>query len=226
MIFSSLRVFLLALLPFLLCLFIYIALISFAFAFADNLADTVIQPGAWWRSALRVLIIVAIDLTALVATAFTYTWACLVIAAPLYEFLSASVEKCLRGTVEEEPFSLRNMVVDIWRALIGTGIILCIELGVLVVGLLLAPFATIPAVLISAVLLSLEYLDYPMGRRRMKLGEKFAYARTYVWELLGLGLPLLVAMAIPFVGAAFLPLGVVGGTILFVEIRRRRMVAD
>jgi uncharacterized protein involved in cysteine biosynthesis len=169
---------------------------------------------------MRAALTIAIPLTALIVGAFTYTLTCLVVAAPLYEWLSAAVEKRLTGGVQEEPFSLKNMLVDIWRALTATVKALLIEIGVLIFGFLLMPVTSVLAALASAVLLCLEYCDYPMGRRRMVFRDRLRFARRHFWEMLGLGLPMLFVMAIPFVGALFLPIGVVAGTILFVEIDR------
>jgi CysZ protein len=217
---GSRRILLLSLVPFLICLAIYVGFLVAALSFAPDLADRVIAPGAWWRSALRLMFITGLIAVSLVILVFTYASACFVIAAPFYEFLSAAVERKVTGGIREEPFSVRSMLVDVWRALVGAVVILAIEVGVLAFGLLLGPVTAAAAVLVSAVLLSLEYLDYPMGRRRMPLKEKFRFARRHAWEFLGLGLPMLVGLAVPFVGVVFLPVGVVGGTLLFVDLTR------
>lgn len=221
MILGSRRVFLLSLLPFLLCLLLYVAFFAGVVALSDNVAGLIIEPGAWWRSVIRWALMIAIPVGFLIVSVFTYTLVCFVVAAPLYEWLSAAVERRLTGRVEEEPFGLKNMLVDVWRALADTVRILLIGLVVLVLGFLMVPVTTVLAVLASAVLLGLECCDYPMGRRRMPFGDRLHFARRHFWELLGLGLPLLLALTIPFVGAVFLPVGVVGGTILFTDIRAR-----
>ncbi len=219
MVLRSPRILLLAGLPFALCMVLYVAFFGVTLAFVDEVVDVVIQPGAWWRNALRWAMVVTVPLAVFVLSVFTYTFACLVIAAPLYEFLSATVERRLTGLVAEEPFTLKAMLQDIWRALADTARILLIEVGVLMLGLIFVPVTTVLAAMASAVLLALEYCDYPMGRRRMPFSERLGFARRHIWEMFGLGMPLLFALGIPFVGVAFLPLGVIGGTILFVELR-------
>jgi len=221
MILGSRRVFLLSLLPFLLSLLLYIGLFAGVVVLSDDVVGLIIEPGAWWRSVIRWALMIALPVGFLIVSAFTYTLVCFVVAAPLYEWLSSAVERRLIGRVEEEPFSVKNMLVDVWRALADTVRILLIEIGVLVLGLLVVPVTTVLAALVSAVLLGLEYCDYPMGRRRIPFGERLRFARRHVWELLGLGLPLLLALTIPFVGVLFLPVGVVAGTILFSDIRVR-----
>lgn len=219
LIFSSGKVFLLALVPFVLCLVIYLGVFMAVLFLADNVADLIVEPGAWWRTVVRTALIVALPVAFLVLAVFTYTLACFVVAGPLYDWLSAAVEKKLTGSVEEEPFSVKNMLVDLVRSVAYAVVILLAALCVLLFGLLFVPVTTVLALMGSAVLLALEYLDYPMGRRRMTLGERARFARRYGWELLGLGLPLLLGLVIPFVGAAFLPIGVVAGTLLFMELQ-------
>ena len=85
---------------------------------------------------------------------------------------------------------------------------------------MVGPVLVVPA---SAVLLALQCMDYPMDRRRLGLRGKLAFARGHMWELLGMGLPILPVLAIPFVGALGLPFAVVGATILFVELQEDRL---
>jgi len=140
------------------------------------------------------------------------------VAGPLYDWLSAGAERELTGRVTEEPFSVGALVSDIVRGLVYALLLLFIELWVLLFGLVLVPFTTLLAFAASAVLLSLEYMEYPMERRRMGLRARFAFAGRHFWEVLGLGLPVLFGLLIPFAGALSLPVGVVGGTLLFLRI--------
>jgi CysZ protein len=221
LILRSRRMLLLGLLPFVLCLLIYVGFFVAVLLLTDDVVGLIVEPGAWWRTVLRVALLVALPVAFLVFSVFTYTAFCFVVAGPLYEWLSAGAERAVTGSVEEEPFSVRGMLVDLGRALMLAVAVLSIELFVLVLSILLVPVTTVLGVMASAVLLAVEYLDYPMGRRRMGLRQRVRFARRHVWELLGLGLPLLFCLMVPFVGALFLPVGVVGGTLLFVELQGR-----
>lgn len=221
MIFGSGRIFLLSALPFLICLALYVVLLAAVVLLDRHLVGLVIGPGAWWRGLIRWALMVTIPLAILVVSVFTYTAVCFVVAAPLYEWLSSAVERRLTGAVEEVPSSLKIVLIDIWRSLVDAVRILLITLAVLVLGLIAPPVTTVLAVLVSGVLLGLECCDYPMGRRRMLFGQKLRFARRHAWEMMGIGLPLLFALTIPFVGAVFLPIGVVGGTIFFSDLRAR-----
>ena len=212
------RMMLLSLLPFAVCLAIYVGFFIGVLNMSDNAADAIIQPGTPLRNALHTALVITFPILFLIVAVFTYTVACFAVAAPLYEWLSAAAERHLTGQVTEEPFSVLGMLGDVARG-VGHGlVVLLLELFVLIFGLLAVPVTTALAVLASAVLLSVEFLDYPMERRRMSLRRKAAFVRQYGWELAGLGLPLLGALAVPVIGAACLPVGVVGGTLLFLEL--------
>ncbi|KPK62320.1 MAG: hypothetical protein AMK73_06335 [Planctomycetes bacterium SM23_32] len=214
----SRRLLLLALLPFVLCLVIYAGFFTAVLLLTDNVVGLVIEPGAWWRTVIRAALFVALPATFLVFSALTYTAFCFVVAGPLYEWLSIAAEKAVSGSVREEPSGLKNIVVDFLRALVLAVAVLAIELVVLVCGLVMAPVTTVPAFMASAVLLALEYLDYPMERRRLSLKEKVRFVRQHAWEMMGLGLPMLLCLMIPFLGALSLPVGVVAGTLLFLDL--------
>lgn len=218
MIATSGRLLLLSALPFALCMLIYVAFFGSAIVFADELAGLAVQPGPWWRDIVHWTLLIMIPVAALVLSVFTFALACFVVAAPLYDLLSAAAEKRLTGTVREEPVSLKAVLEDLWRALTDSVRILLIELGVLLLGLVFVPVTAALATMASGVLLALECCDYPMGRRRLRFGRKLQFARRHVWEMLGLGLPLLFLLGIPFVGVAFLPVAVVAATVLYVEL--------
>ena len=215
------RILFLSLTPFLLCLLIYVAFLVTVVFLADNVADLIIEPGQWWRTVIRTALIIAVILAFIVLAVFTYTLVCFAVAGPFYDLLSGAVEKKLAGRVEEEPFSIRNTIVDVGRSVFHAVVMLAMELCVLILGLLLVPVTTVLALMASSVLLALAYLHYPMGRRRWTLRQKLRFGRRHAWELLGLGLPLLVGLMVPLVGAVFLPVGVVGGTVLFLQLAER-----
>ncbi len=219
MILGSRRIFLLSAMPFFICLALYVVLIGAAVLLDRHLVGLIIAPGAWWRAVIRWALMLTIPLVVFVISIFTYTAVCFAAAGVLYDWLAGAVEHRLTGAVEEVPSSLKLVLLDNWRALVNSLRILGITLAAWVVGLIAPPFTTAAAALVSGVLLGLECCDYSMARRRMLFGDKLRYARRHVWEMLGLGLPLLPALAIPFIGAAFLPLGVVAGTILYLDLR-------
>lgn len=217
LIFSDRRILLLSVAPFLLTLLIYCVSLVVLIAFADDIAGLVMDPGAWWRNVIRWFLMIALVFATLTLFVFTYAFFSFMIAAPFLELISCAVERETTGEVKEEPFSIRILMADTWRAITSSARILVIEIVVLVFGLLLGPVTTVVAFMLSGILMALESLDPPMGRRRMVFKERVRYAARHFWLLLGFGLTVLVGLLVPFAGIIFLPMGVAGGTVLFCD---------
>ncbi len=221
LILSSKGVFTLTILPFLLTLVIYIGALTALIMLSDNVANLVIDPGTWWRTVIRWIIMISLPLILAAILVFTYAFVSLIVAAPFYEFMSAAVERKVTGEVEEEAFSFKNLAVDTSRAVTYSVIILIIEMIVLVFALVLVPVSTVICIMLSGVLMALETLDPVMGRRRMKFRERIRFVGRNFWPVLGFGLMLFVGLLIPLLGVVFLPMGVAGGTALFCDIESK-----
>jgi CysZ protein len=218
MLLRSKRLLALAALPFLLCLLVYVAAVTGFLFVVDDITTWLIEPGAWWRTVVRWALMTGMTVGLLAISVLTYSAVSLVVAGPLYELLSSASEKQLTGGLEEEEFSLRTAAGDVAHAALFGIFLLVGGLLAFLFGLVIPPVTTILATGASAWLLALEHMDYAMGRRRMRLRQKLGWARRHSWEMLGLGLPVLLGMMIPFLGPFLLPFGVVGGTILFLEV--------
>ena len=212
------RVLALSVLPFLAGLLIYALAVVALIFFADNVADLILAPGAWWRTVLRVLMIVTMWAVFLVALVFTYAIVVIAVAAPFFEFLSAAAERAWTGEVVEEATGWKEILVDLWRGLAEAVKFLSIEVVLPVFALIVPPVSTVICLGLSAILLGLEQMEGPMGRRRMKFRHKVAFARKNFWQMLGFGGVMLLALLIPFAGVAFLPMGVAGATAMFCDM--------
>ena len=212
----------LSLVPFIVSLLVYTALLVLVVAFGGRLADLVIEAGTWWRTIIRVVLRFATITIFLIVFVFSYSILSLVIAAPFYEFLSAAAERRYTGEVREEPTGWREMLADVWRGLTEAVKFLVIELGLCIFALACAPVSTVIAFALSALVIGLAHMEGPMGRRRMTFRQKISYAKRHFWPLLGFGTVATLVLLVPFVGVAFLPIGVVGGTMMFCDIEARR----
>src|SRR5262249_12014952 len=92
---------------------------------------------------------------------------------------------------------------------------------------LLLPVALVPlpiypvlAYLWSAVWLCFEYLDLPMARHLYAFREVRAALRSARPISLGFGGPLAALFLVPIVNLVSVPVGVVGGTLLYADLRR------
>ncbi len=171
-----------------------------------------------WLVAIRwILVLTAIVLTIGVAT-FVFRVIVMIVAAPFHDLLSERVERVLLGKSLDEPFSWKRLLVDLLRPVVDVLKLLAYQLLLLAVFL---PVLLVPAVgglLYSALLCyiaAMDYLDVPMARHRMSLAQKRALLKTRRLEVLGLGVTSTLALLIPIVNFAIIPIGVIAGTITY-----------
>ncbi len=212
------RVLALTIAPFLISLALYVLVAALLVALGGKVPDLIVEAGSWWRSILRFLIWVAMTGLFVIVFVFTYSLTALAIAAPFYEFLSAAVERLHTGAVNEAEAGFKEMLIDIWRAVTEAVKFILMALVLCVFVFIFPPVTTAVAFLLTAVLVGLEFMEGPMGRRRRTFRDKLAYARRHLWTLVGFGSLMTVAMLMPLLGAAFLPLGVIGGTMMFCDL--------
>jgi len=86
-----------------------------------------------------------------------------------------------------------------------------------------AAIVTVPAKLyIAGMLASWDFLDYPMGARRMDVKHRLAWIREHLGAFLGFSLAAVVALLIPCLGYLMIvPAGVAGAATLVAESERR-----
>lgn len=188
------------------------------------------QQGYWVVLYYALLALGAILL--LVVFFFLFIILATVIAAPFNDLISQKTEELVTGRFVDEPFSPVQLMKDIGRGLGHTLRILGLYVGLLLVCLLLnlipvvgPPLFTGAMMLLSAYMLSFEYLSYCMDRRRFSYQSKRKFMRSALRTVLGFGLGMVAMAAIPLVNLLLLPCGAVGGTLLFLELERSKGAA-
>ncbi|SMF29993.1 EI24 domain-containing protein [Pseudobacteriovorax antillogorgiicola] len=129
-----------------------------------------------------------------------------IISAPIYEVVSAAVERDKTGKVVEIslwesikliPEELKKIV-----AILGVSIVL-----------MLLPIVNFVAVFLTAFLIGWDFYDYPLARRGQSFRQRREAALKDFWSIMGLGLWL----TIPGLQIFLYPFAVVGGTLLNLE---------
>ena len=123
--------------------------------------------------------------------------------------------------MNEAEAGLKEILIDIWRAVTDAVKFILMAAVIWAFAFLFPPVTTTVAFLLTAVLVGLEFMEGPMGRRRWTFRDKLAYARRHLWTLVGFGSLMSVAMLVPLVGVAFLPVGAIGGTMMFCDLEGR-----
>jgi uncharacterized protein involved in cysteine biosynthesis len=104
------------------------------------------------------------------------------------------------------------------KRLIGYGILAALLFALSFIPVL-TPFTTAAQLFLASMFFAVDYLSYPLERRGVLLvRDKKAFARLHFGASLGFGATMTLIAFIPLVNFLFLPLGVVGGTLLFADL--------
>ena len=175
-----------------------------------------------WLDWLNWLIIPLFSITILIVVFYTFTIVANLIAAPFNSLLSARYERLMRGDITTE--SGENIMQLISRT-IAAEIKKLIYILLWLIPLLIITF--IPVInLISPFLwivfaiwmLSLEYLDYPIGNHNQLFPVVKKTAHEQKMMTLGLGSGLFILTTIPFINFLAIPAGVIAATKAYINI--------
>jgi len=172
---------------------------------------------------LRALVKIVFVIAGLVVMFFTFTLVGDLVAAPFNDLLSEKTEQLALGTGFEEPFVLKQFARDVMRSIAEALKLLMFKVAILVPLLLFLFVPVVGAVPIFVAALffaALDYLDLPMDRKRFRLGEKKRVIMRNKARCLGFGVAVYVSLFIPLVNLLVIPVGVVGGTLLFLQMRK------
>ena len=212
--------------PFLINTLIFSLCVYFGFDFFDGLVAKYIPQGdAWYWLLLSYAVWILAVLVTIVLVFFSFTVVGNLIASPFNDLLSEKTEQILTGVREEGAFALKAFLQDTKRV-VATEIK---KIGLFLVGMLLllllnilpvvggALYAVL-AFLLTLFFLVVEYLGYILERKRFTFARQREYIMTRKFLMLGFGTGVMAVLAIPFLQFLCIPLGVVGGTLLWFDL--------
>lgn len=182
-----------------------------------------------WLEWLDVVIWPLFVLTILVVVFYLFTPLANLVAAPFNAFLAERVEQELAGMPGDPRQGgpsgfLRELLRVLWSELRKLVYMVLWTIPLLV--LFMVPVANLAAPLLwtlfGAWMLSIEYMDYPMGNHGMNFPEERRLLRRQRPLALGFGGGVLLMTMIPFVNFLAMPVGVAGATSLWVREFRNR----
>lgn len=149
-----------------------------------------------------------------------------IFAAPFNDLLSERIEVEYNPAYEEPKNAFQHFLNTIFPtileeikkvSLITLGFAILFFLSLIpVINVFIAPIS----VAYSVLALSIDFVDYPLARRLMRLREKKQFVIGNMPELLGFGSGTFVLFLIPFLGLFILPIAVIGGTMLFIDTEK------
>jgi CysZ protein len=147
------------------------------------------------------------------------------IASPFLAMLAQAVEE-LVGNPAVAP--THTTMRDQWHALAGTlldelrklAFFIGIQLGLVLLGLIpfLTPVTIVASALFTMFFLPLEYAGFAMDRRQLRFAQRRDLLWQHRWSMLGFGAAASLTFFIPLLNFFCLPILVVGGTLLILDI--------
>lgn len=174
-----------------------------------------------WLDWLNWLVIPLFTISILIVVFYTFTIVANIIAAPFNSLLSEKYENMIRGKVVSEnnetimQLIIRTLSAEFKKLIyILLWLIPLLIISFIPVINLISPFLWI---LFAIWMLSLEYLDYPMGNRCLRFPEVKQTAHQQKSMTLGLGSGLFILTTIPLINFIAIPAGVVAATKVYID---------
>ncbi len=202
---------------------LYAALLLAGFRAIDGTLAALPAWAAVFAALLRALLVVLL----LIATGFVLVRFGVVLGSPWYARLSDQLEQLRLGHVPEAGVGLPAALRDLGRALafelkklllvLAVALLLLLLNAVPVAGQLIA---TAGSIALGATVACLDFLDYPLERRRLGFRAKLGVIRRHLPATAGFGLAALALVSIPLLNLLAIPICVAAGTLLFCDEMR------
>lgn len=201
--------------------------IYFGFAYFGEYMDRVLDTSNLWSwvaaivDYIKPILYLIFGMALLVFIFFTFSIIANIVAAPFNSLLAEATEKYLTGQSMNDSDNWKKIIKEIIPTIL-------MELGKLMYMLLWSiPFLImllfIPIVgqilwfLFTAWMMSLEYMDYPMGNHKLKFSEQRTLQKKKRFFSLGFGGVTMGASMIPFVNFIIMPTAVIAATMIWVD---------
>ncbi len=213
-----------AILPSLIALVLLVILFVVLVGYADDLTQLIwAKPEEWYLQILWYPLLALVFALSFVVGAVTLPG---LVAAPLLDALSERTEAIYLESVDEK-LKLSTLARDTGRVLIEEVVKIAILLGGHAVLLLLLLIPVVGAVvypvvswLWTVVWLAVDKLHIPMSRRRYDLDLLLGLVRSNMSLAIGFGAAVFLILMVPVLNFMFEPVGVVGGTLLYTDLRK------
>jgi len=195
-------------------------LIWYGFSLFTPLVDSIMSYIPGFLDFLEVFLWSFISILTAFTVFFIFTPLANIIAAPFNALMSEKIEQKLTGTLTDNDTNLSALMINAVKSQLRKLVyILLWSIALLLVSLIplinfMAPFLW---VIFGSWLLSLEYMDYPMGNHDITFDQQKRILKSKRGLSLGFGLGTLVITSIPFVNFFAIPIAVAGATALWVE---------
>lgn len=215
-----------AVVPLLINLVLFASLIWFGYEQFSPLVDYMMSWVPAILDFLRWIIWIVISTFTAIFVFFTFTPIANIVAAPFNALLSEKIEIRLTGKAISANSSFMKMARDSFLSQIRKLVYIIFWSAILLL-ISLIPLVNFAApflwVIFGSWLLSLEYLDYPMGNHELDFTRQKQILAARKGLSLGFGSSVMVLTSIPLLNFIVMPVAVAGATVLWVEQLERDM---
>lgn len=169
---------------------------------------------------LRWIIWFLITILSAIIVFFTFTPVANIVAAPFNALMSEKIEALLTGNTMDSNTTFIQLALSSVRSQLGKLFYIMLwSVALLLFSLIpLVNFAApVLWVIFGSWLLSLEYLDYPMGNHELEFSQQKRVLGARKGLALGFGGATMVLTSIPLLNFIVMPVAVAGATALWVE---------
>lgn len=206
--------------PFIINIVVFCGSVYWGFGLFGDLVGQYLAPyDTWYWHIVAAAVKLLAALITLVVVFFTFTVVGNLIAAPFNDLLSEKTEELLTGRLNEEPFSIRQVLVDLWRVMKDEvrKMSIFIVLMILILGFNLLPgvgsaLYALCSVVVTVFFLIVEYTGYVFSRKHLGFKEQRQFIFANKMSTLGFGLAVMCMLFIPFIQFCTIPLAVVAAT--------------
>lgn len=200
---------------------VYAGMLFAGFQAIDNLLAGTPEWATLLAVVLRVVLVVALFMT----TGFVLLRFGVVLGAPWYGQLSERLEHIfVEEKIKPHKTTAATILRDIWEALSFElkKLLLLVVLAVPLLLLNLLPvlgslLSSIGWIALGATIVSLDFLDPALARRRLSFRQKLATIRRSMPASIGFSLVCLALISVPFLNLLAIPLCVTAGTLFFCD---------
>ena len=211
--------------PLLLNVLLFGGLVWFGYSQLSALIDWMLAGVPSWLGFLEGLIWMFISFMAVFIVFFTFTPVANVVAAPFNAIMAEKIEEQLTGEDINSGVALSSIIIDSIKSQLGKLLyILLWSAGLFLIGLIPVINLISPAlwIIFGAWLLTLEYMDYPMGNHDLPFARQKERIKSRRGLALGFGGAVMVMTSIPLVNFLVMPMAVAGATVMWVEQLREK----
>lgn len=177
-------------------------------------------PASGWLASLRTVLDVLGAVAVIAVLGLSFSWVFLAFASPFQDFISAAVEREVRGSAVPDPAGISGFLRSILQSLVQAVVLTFFSL----IFLLLAFIPVAGPVLFfvwSAFALGYSFVSVHSGRT----GQRFADRRAFAWRhrgaVFGLGAVVAGFSLVPLANVLLMPVFVVAGTLLHIDAAGR-----